>query len=173
MTFDSLSHPPNASSRDRQPLLEPSKQGIVEAIEWEELAPGEEKDRLRLERRVERAFLKLVKLSRSCARGITPQRFYALSGIGGERFGPTRQKSNYWIAGAMVNDILTTICCQTLSTSEYQVRAVAAEQPELQVEVWQQAVIEARKEVLIDGVARKVWRRDWLFPVTNEGVNSP
>lgn len=173
MSSDSLSRPPNASLRDRQPRLEPSKPGMVEAIEWEELAPKEEEDRLHLERRVERAFFEAGKALKE----LRDRRLYrathrTFEEYCRERFGHTRQKSNYLIAGAIVYDNLTTICCQILPTSEYQVRAVAADEPELQVEVWQQAVIEAGGEVLIDGVVRKVWRKDWLFPVTDEGVIS-
>jgi hypothetical protein len=60
-----------------------------------------------------------------------------------ERFGHSRQKSNYLIAGAEIYQNLTTNRCLVLPSTEYQVRPLAPLDPELQCQAWEIAVSKA------------------------------
>ena len=101
------------------------------------LTVEEERDRLHLERRVERAFyesgLALLELR---ARKLYLSTHSTFEEYCQERFNFTRQAANYLIAGASVFKILTTNGCQILPTSERQVRPITSlDEPE-QVESW-------------------------------------
>ncbi|MEH2310712.1 MAG: hypothetical protein V7K35_04610 [Nostoc sp.] len=89
-----------------------------------------------------------------------------------ERFGHSRQKSNYLIAAADVYENLTTICCQNLPpedlttngsqilpTSEGQVRPITKLEPQEQWEVWQQAVELAGGKVPTGRIVKDVVQR--------------
>ena len=119
----------------------------------EELSPDEERERHRLELKVERAFyeagaglrdLRDLRLYRSTHK--TFEQYCQ------DRFGHSRQKSNYLIGAADVYKNLTTNCCQNsaddlttnraqiLPTLEGQARPLTKLQPEEQRLCWQQAV---------------------------------
>jgi hypothetical protein len=109
----------------------------------EELTYDEQRDRHRLELRVERAFyeagLAIKELrDRRLYRSTHPNDFI---GYCRDRFGKTKQAVNYLIAAADIYENLTTTnCCRVLPTSEGQVRSLSGLEPEQQVEIWQQAV---------------------------------
>jgi len=107
----------------------------------EELTYDEERDRHRLELRVERAFYEAGKaLAELRDRRLYRSTHKTFETYCRDRFRFTRQAANYLIAGADVFENLTTIGCQTLPTSERQVRSLSALEPEQQCSVWQQAV---------------------------------
>lgn len=107
----------------------------------EELTYDEERDRYRLERRVERAFYEAGKaLAELRDRRLYRTTHKTFEAYCRERFGFSRQSANYLIAGADVFENLTTNGCQTLPTSERQVRPLTQLEPEQQCEAWQQAV---------------------------------
>ncbi len=153
----------------------------VTSVEIPELTEEEQRDRLHLERRVERAFFEAGKalaelrdrrLYRSSHRTfedycrVRPWRWRS------HRFGHSRQKSNYLIAAADVYENLTTICCQNLPsedlttnrsqilpTSEGQVRPITKLEPQEQWEVWQQAVEIAGGKVPTGRIVKDVVQR--------------
>ncbi|MCC5604251.1 hypothetical protein [Nostoc favosum] len=149
----------------------------VTAAEVEELTEAEERDRLHLERRVERAFFEALKALAE----LRDRRLYRLTHKTFEdycrdRFGHSRQKSNYLIAAADVYENLTTICCQNLPpedlttngsqilpTSVGQVRPITKLEPQEQWEVWQTAVQEAGGKVptgrIVKDVVQKIMER--------------
>ncbi|MGL5926455.1 hypothetical protein [Chroococcidiopsis sp.] len=118
----------------------------VEAAQVEilaELTHDEERDRHRLELRVERAFYEAGKAIKE----LRDRRLYRSThsndfvGYCRDRFGKTKQAVNYLITAAEVyENLTTTICCRVLPTSEGQVRSLSGLELEKQVEVWQQAV---------------------------------
>ncbi|MBW4558192.1 MAG: hypothetical protein KME59_20115 [Trichormus sp. ATA11-4-KO1] len=141
--------------------------------EIDELTPEEEHQRLYLERRVERAFYEAGKALME----LRDHRLYrsthkTFEEYCRDRFGHSRQKSNYLIAAADVFDNLTTNCCQNLSqgdlttngtqilpTSEGQVRPLTKLEPSQQQEVWQTAVEEAGGKVPSGRVVKDVVQR--------------
>ncbi|MBD2683624.1 MULTISPECIES: hypothetical protein [Nostoc] len=89
-----------------------------------------------------------------------------------DRFGHSRQKSNYLIAASQVYENLTTNCCQNsevedlttngtqiLPTSEGQVRPMTNLEPQKQWEVWQTAVEVAGGKVPSGRVVKDVIER--------------
>lgn len=136
----------------------------------QELTTVEERDRLYLERKIERAFYEAGKALQE----LRDKRLYrsthnTFEEYCRDRFGHSRQKSNYLIAAAGVYDNLTTNGCQNppiddlttnnsqilptngtdnlttnsgqmLPTNERQVRSLTSLEPSQQREVWQQAV---------------------------------
>ncbi|WP_193199936.1 hypothetical protein [Nostoc sp. MG11] len=126
----------------------------VTAVEVPELTEDEQRDRLHLERRVERAFFEAGKaLAELRDRRLYRSSHRTFEDYCRDRFGHSRQKSNYLIAAADVYENLTTICCQNLPpedlttnrlqilpTSEGQVRPITKLEPQEQWEVWQTAV---------------------------------
>lgn len=57
-----------------------------------------------------------------------------------ERFGHSRQKSDYLIVAAKIYENLSENHCQVLPTTEFQVRPLGGLEPDLQVQAWQEAV---------------------------------
>jgi hypothetical protein len=121
----------------------------AEIIE-EELTDAELEERHSLEQQVEQAFylagfalkrLRDGRLYRSTHATFTD---YCL-----DRFAYSRRQMDYLIAAAEVYEHLQTrtICSQILPTRENQVRPLTNLEPELQVEIWQQAVSEAGNKV--------------------------
>ncbi|MEH2038496.1 hypothetical protein [Nostoc sp.] len=120
----------------------------VTSIEVPELTEEEQRDRLHLERKVERAFFEAGKaLSELRDRRLYRSSHRTFEDYCRDRFGHSRQKSNYLIAAADVYENLTTICCQNLGiedlttnesqilpTSEGQVRPMTKLEPQ---EQWQ------------------------------------
>ncbi len=89
-----------------------------------------------------------------------------------DRFGHSRQKSNYLIAAADVYENLTTICCQNLPpedlttngsqilpTSEGQVLPMTKLEPQEQWQVWQAAVQQADGKVPTGRIVKDVVQR--------------
>ncbi|BBD63220.1 hypothetical protein NIES2109_60700 (plasmid) [Nostoc sp. HK-01] len=128
----------------------------VPAVEVPELTAEEQSDRLHLERKVERAFFEAGKaLAELRDRRLYRSTHKTFEEYCRDRFGHSRQKSNYLIAASQVYENLTTICCQNsevedlttnrteiLPTSEGQVRPMTKLEPHQQWEVWQTAVEE-------------------------------
>ena len=109
-----------------------------------ELSEDEEKERHRLELKVERAFYE----AGSALREIRDRRLYRAThpndfiGYCRDRFGKTKQAVNYLIAAADVFENLTTTTnsCRVLPTSETQVRDIAGFPAQKQVEIWNEAI---------------------------------
>ncbi len=116
----------------------------VISIQIEELTEEEEKERHRLELKVERAFYE----SGSALREIRDRRLYRLTHPADfisycrDRFGKTKQAVNYLIAAAEVfeNLLTTTNSCRVLPTSGTQVRDIAGLTPQKQIEIWSEAI---------------------------------
>jgi hypothetical protein len=170
----------SASSRedtapDNQDLEEnPATATItVSAVEVEELTEEEQSDRLHLERRVERAVFEAGKaLAELRDRRLYRSSHRTFEDYCRDRFGHSRQKSNYLIAAADVYENLTTICCQNLPpenlttnrsqilpTSEGQVRPITKLEPQEQWEVWQTAVELAGGKVPTGRIVKDVVQR--------------
>ncbi|MCC5669019.1 hypothetical protein LC653_35475 [Nostoc sp. CHAB 5784] len=145
----------------------------VTAVEVPELTEEEQRDRLHLERRVERAFFEAGKaLMELRDRRLYRSTHKTFEDYCRDRFGHSRQKSNYLIAAADVYENLTTICCQNLPpedlttngsqilpTSEGQVRPITKLEPQEQWEVWQQAVELAGGKVPTGRIVKDVVQR--------------
>ncbi|WP_292739465.1 hypothetical protein [Nostoc sp. JL31] len=128
----------------------------VTAVEVPELTEEEQRDRFRLhlERRVERAFFEAGKaLTELRDRRLYRSTHKTFEEYCCDRFGHSRQQSNYLIAAAGVYENLTTIGCQNvadenlttngsqiLPMSERQVRSMTKLEPQQQHEVWLRAV---------------------------------
>ena len=139
------------------------KRGIsteVVVLPFPPLTEDEERDLLRLERKVERAFFE-AGLS---LREIRDRRLYRNSHATfeeycKERFNFTRQAANYLIAGASVFETLTTNGCQILPTAERQVRPITSLDESEQVEAWSTAVAEAGERVPSSRIVKEVVQR--------------
>ncbi|WP_375514623.1 hypothetical protein [uncultured Nostoc sp.] len=183
----------SATSRDSTPPYDQDLEDIslqkdpasatitVTAVEIPELTEEEQRDRLHLERKVERAFFEAGKaltelrdrrLYRSTHKTfeeycrVRPWRWRS------HRFGHSRQQSNYLIAAAGVYENLTTIGCQNvvnenlatngsqiLPTSERQVRPMTKLEPQEQQEVWLRAVELAGGKVPTGRIVKDVVQR--------------
>ncbi|MBD2732290.1 hypothetical protein H6G96_40200, partial [Nostoc sp. FACHB-892] len=150
----------------------------VPAVEVPELTEEEQRDRLHLERRVERAFFEAGKaLAELRDRRLYRSSHRTFEDYCRDRFGHSRQKSNYLIAAADVYENLTTICCQNLPpedlttngsqifgsqilpTSEGQVRPMTKLEPQEQQEVWLAAVELAGGKVPTGRIVKDVVQR--------------
>ena len=124
------------------------------------LSLEEEKERLHLERKVERAFF----IAGMALMDLRDKRLYrsthaTFEEYCRERFNFTRQAANYLIAGASVFEVLTTNGCQKLPTSERQVRPISSLSEAEQVDCWQQAVTEAGNRVPSGRIVKDVVQR--------------
>ncbi|MHC5862156.1 hypothetical protein [Nostoc sp.] len=149
----------------------------VTAAEVEELSETEERDRLHLERRVERAFFEAGKaLTELRDRRLYRSTHKTFEEYCRDRFGHSRQQSNYLIAAAGIYENLTTIGCQNvenqnlttngsqiLPTSERQVRSMTKLEPQEQHEAWLKAVELAGGKVptgrIVKDVVQKIMER--------------
>jgi hypothetical protein len=145
----------------------------VTAVEVPELTEAEERDRLLLERKVERAFFEAGKaLTELRDRRLYRSTHKTFEEYCRDRFAHSRQQSNYLIAAAGVYENLTTIGCQNvenqnlttngtqiLPTSERQVRPLTKLEPQQQHEVWQAAVEEAGGKVPTGRIVKDVVQR--------------
>ena len=126
------------------------KKTPVEIVNEEKLSLDDERDRLKLEREVERAFYKA-----GCAlRELRDRRLYrsthrTFKEYCQDRFGFTRRRSDYLIGAAEVVDNLSSKAepilkreplVLVLPTSERQCRPLTMLEPEKQKEVWRKAV---------------------------------
>ena len=130
----------------------------VEVVE--ELSEDEQRDRLHLERRVERAFYEAGKALRELrARRLYRSTHRTFEEYCRERFTFSRQAANYLIAGAEVFENLTTNGCQKLPTKERQVRPLTKLEPDQQREAWQQAVDEAGGKIPSSRIVKDIVQR--------------
>ncbi len=169
------------SSNGKQPqLLDVDIKSIsVEVIEAEELTPDEERERLYLERKVERAFYEAGKALQS----LRDRRLYrsthkTFEEYCRDRFGFERRHPYRLIDAADVVDNLAQMCpigtqtegepnqnqmcpngLQILPTSERQVRPLTPLEPSQQREVWQQAVETAGGKVPSGRVVKDIVQR--------------
>ncbi|MBD2302824.1 MULTISPECIES: hypothetical protein [unclassified Nostoc] len=165
---------PESLNSDIAPSEDPASAIIdVPAVEVPELTPEEQSDRLHLERRVERAFFEAGKaLAELRDRRLYRSTHKTFEEYCRDRFGHSRQKSNYLIAASQVYENLTTICCQNsevedlttngtqiLPTSEGQVRPMTKLESQQQWEVWQTAVEEAGGKVPTGRVVKNAVQR--------------
>ncbi|MBN3957434.1 hypothetical protein [Nostoc sp. NMS8] len=171
---DDSKTPPDSVNEDISPQENPALATIdVTAVEIPELTEQEQSDRLHLERKVERAFFEAGKaLSQLRDRRLYRSTHKTFEDYCRDRFGHSRQKSNYLIAASDVYENLTTICCQNsgiddlttnssqiLPTSEGQVRPMTKLEPQEQWEVWQTAVEVAGGKVPSGRVVKDVIER--------------
>ena len=171
---DDSKTPPDSINKDISGQENPALATItVTAVEVPELTEEEQRDRLHLERRVERAFFEAGKaLMELRDRRLYRSTHKTFEDYCRDRFGHSRQKSNYLIAAADVYENLTTICCQNLPpedlttngsqilpTSEGQVRPITKLEPQEQWEVWQQAVELAGGKVPTGRIVKDVVQR--------------
>ena len=134
----------------------------VEVVEAEELTPEEQRDRLYLERKVERAFYEAGKALQS----LRDRRLYrsthkTFEEYCRDRFGYNRSRSYQFIDAAIVVDNLQE-CPQIVDifpTREAQVRPLTPLEPPQQREVWQQAVETAGGKVPSGRVVKDVVQR--------------
>jgi hypothetical protein len=147
-----------AAGRDLEVKAVPVE--IVES-DPDELTTAEKKKRKQLERTVEKAFY----LAGEALKELRDLRLYrdthrSFEEYCRERFGHSRQKSNYLIAGAEIYQNLTTNCCQILPSTESQVRPLAPLDPSQQCQAWNAAVSKANGSVpparLVREAARKI-----------------
>ncbi|MBD2492445.1 hypothetical protein [Aulosira sp. FACHB-615] len=145
----------------------------VSAVEVPELTEQEQSDRLHLERKVERAFFEAGKaLAELRDRKLYRSTHRTFEEYCRDRFGHSRQQSNYLIAAAGVyenlttngcqnvtDENLTTIGCQILPTSERQVRPLVPLTVEEQLTCWQSAVKEAGGKVPTGRIVKDVVQR--------------
>ncbi|WP_233222629.1 hypothetical protein [Chroococcidiopsis sp. CCALA 051] len=138
---------PDPESYDESSL---AKAESVQVEVLEELDEGEERDRHRLELRVERAFCEAGKaLAELRERRLYRSTHKTFEAYCQDRFGFTRRHVNYLIAGSQVVENLQmgTNGSQILPTSERQVRSLIALEPDEQCEVWQQALVASNGKV--------------------------
>jgi hypothetical protein len=145
----------------------------ISAVEVPELTEEEQRDRLHLERRVERAFFEAGKaLTELRDRRLYRSTHKTFEEYCRDRFAHSRQQSNYLIAAAGVYENLTTIGCQNvadenlttngsqiLPTSERQVRPMTKLEPQEQQEAWLRAVEVAGGKVPTGKIVKDVVQR--------------
>jgi hypothetical protein len=141
-------------NRVREPDPEPYDESSLVKAEsvqvevLEELDEDEERDRHRLELRVERAFYEAgVALRELRDRRLYRSTHKTFEDYIRERFGYSRITAHYKIAAAAVVDNLLTNGEQILPTNERQVRDLMKYTPELQCSIWSQSVEEAGGKV--------------------------
>lgn len=136
----------------------------------EELSPDEERERHRLELKVDLAFYEAGKsLATLRDRRLYRSTHKTFEEYCKERFGFTRQSASLKILAAEVIDDLSTNGCQILPNSERQVRPIiqAGLQPEEQRAIWQQAVDLADGKVptgrIVKGVVERLLEKPLNF----------
>ncbi len=134
----------------------------VVATTIEELTQDEEKERHRLELKVERAFVE----AGTALRQLRDGRLYrsthkTFEQYCQERFGFTRRHVDYLVLGSQVveNLQMRTNGSQILPTTERQVRSMTRLKPEQQRKVWQQAVEQAKGKVPSSRVVKGIVER--------------
>ncbi len=145
----------------------------VEVIELAQLSVDEERARLHLERKVERAFYEAgMALKELRDRRLYRSTHRTFEEYCRERFGYGRDAAYLKIVAAEVydnlNEIMPTNCRQIpLPTNEHQVRYIAKARlkPEMQLEVWQQAVELAKGKVPSGRIVKNVVRQIKAKPI--------
>ncbi|MBG1262875.1 hypothetical protein [Nostoc commune] len=171
---DDSKTPPDSANEDISGQKSPALATItVTAVEVPELTEEEQRDRLHLERRVERAFFEAGRaLTELRDRRLYRSTHKTFEEYCRDRFAHSRQQSNYLIAAAGVYENLTTIGCQNvenenlttngsqiLPTSERQVRSMTKLEPQEQQEVWLRAVELAGGKVPTGRIVKDVVQR--------------
>lgn len=139
-------------------------------VELEELTQEEVRERLYLERKVERAFYEAGKaLMELRDRRLYRSTHKTFEEYCRERFGYTRMAASYKIAAAVVVDNLSTNGLQNtemstnglqiLPTNERQVRPLTKLQPDQQREAWQLSVTEAGGKVPSGRIVKDIVQR--------------
>ncbi|BBD63048.1 hypothetical protein NIES2109_58980 (plasmid) [Nostoc sp. HK-01] len=156
---------------DITPSEDPASATIdVPAVEVPELTEDEQRDRLHLKRKVERAFFEAGKaLAELRDRRLYRSTHKTFEEYCRDRFGYTRIAASYKIAAAAVMDNLLTnglqnseisqADLQVFPTNERQVRPLVALEPQQQQEAWQTAVQEAKGKVPSGRIVKDVVQR--------------
>ncbi|MDJ0594883.1 MAG: hypothetical protein QNJ72_33720 [Pleurocapsa sp. MO_226.B13] len=145
----------------------------VEVIERNQLSVDEERDRLHLERKVERAFYEAgMALKELRDRRLYRSTHKTFESYCRERFGYGRDAAYLKIVAAEVydnlNEIMPTNCRQIpLPTNEHQLRYIAKARlkPEMQLEVWRAAVELAKGKVPSGRIVKNVVRQIKAKPI--------
>lgn len=147
-------------SLDEQDLEELIKSPLVEVVAPEELSSSEVRERKRLERKVEKAFYEAGKALKELRdKRLYRNTHYNFEEYCQERFGHSRQKSNFLIAGAQVYEYLSKNCCPILPSAEYQVRPLCQLPEEEQKVAWEEAVLEAGGKIPPHRIVKNVVKR--------------
>ncbi|MBD2452219.1 hypothetical protein H6G76_35000 [Nostoc sp. FACHB-152] len=146
------------------PLQDPANATIdVAAVEVPELTEDEQRDRLHLERKVERAFFEAGKaLMELRGRKLYRSTHKTFEEYCRDRFGHSRRQSYLLMDAAVVFDCLIQKCDQfdhILPTAEGQIRPMTKLEPQQQQEVWQAAVEEAGGKVPSGRIVKDVVQR--------------
>jgi hypothetical protein len=132
----------------------------VEVVVPEALSPSEVKERKRLERKVERAFYEAGKALKELRdKRLYRNTHFTFEEYCQDRFGHSRQKSNFLIAGAMVYEYLAENRCRVLPSAEYQVRPLGSLPEEQQKWAWEEAVSEAGGKIPPHRLVKQVVKR--------------
>lgn len=135
----------------------------VTAIEIPELTEEEQRDRLHLERRVERAFFEAGKaLAELRDRRLYRSSHRTFEEYCRDRFGHSRRQSYLLMDAAVIFDNLEQKCDRSdhiLPTNEWQVRPLSKLDPDIQPEAWEQAVESANGKVPSHRIVKDVVQR--------------
>ena len=139
------------NGREGKAMSNPWNQSPQVEVVVDELTEQEKRDRLYLERKVERAFYEAgFALKELRDRRLYRSTHKTFEQYCRERFGFKRRHPYRLIDAALVVDHLVEMCpdwTQILPTTEYQVRALTSLEPFQQRSVWHQAVDEAGGKV--------------------------
>lgn len=114
---------------------------VVEIEVLEQLTPAEEEERKELELKVQKAFFESgVALQELRDRRLYRSTHSNFDDYCLDRFGQTRQRINYLIAGAKIYHTLVTFRCLVLPSNEFQVRPLRALPTSSQPLAWNEAV---------------------------------
>jgi hypothetical protein len=154
----------NSANEDISQQVDPSSATItVSAVEVEELSEEEQRDRLHLERRVERAVFEAGKaLMELRNRRLYRSTHKTFEEYCKERFGYSRRQPYLLMDAAVVFDNLLEKCDpldQVLPTNERQVRSMTKLEPQEQQEVWLRAVELAGGKVPTGRIVKDVVQR--------------
>lgn len=141
----------------------------VDVVAFEELTLEEERDRLHLERQVERSFYVAGKALRELReRKLHRSTHQSFDDYVRDRFGYNRSRSYQLIDAAIVVDVLEK-CPQIVDifpSRESQVRPLTKLEPPLVVEAWNQAVAEANGKVpparIVKSIVERIRERTHL-----------
>jgi hypothetical protein len=135
----------------------------VTAVEVPELTDQEIRDRLYLERKVERAFFEAGKaLAELRDRRMYRSTHKTFEEYCRDRFGHSRRQSYLLMDAAVVFDNLVEKCDRNdhiLPTNEWQIRPLTKLDPDTQPEAWQQAVESAKGKVPSHRIVKDVVQR--------------
>ncbi|AUB43858.1 Site-specific DNA-cytosine methylase (plasmid) [Nostoc flagelliforme CCNUN1] len=135
----------------------------VSAVEVPELREEEQRDRLLLERKVERAFFEAGKaLMELRDRKLYRSTHKTFEKYCRDRFGHNRRQSYLLMDAAVIFDNLEQKCDRSdhiLPTNEWQIRPLSKLDPDIQPEAWEQAVESANGKVPSHRIVKDVVQR--------------